>query len=83
VVELGSNDGYLLQAFVERGIPALGIEPRQKRCGGRRRARRPDDGDVLRRGHPSATCRQDRRADRVVANNVLAQVPDLNDFVAG
>jgi SAM-dependent methyltransferase len=83
VVELGSNDGYLLQAFVERGIPALGIEPA---------------GNVAEvaaeRGVPTmvaffgaATARrlavEGRRADLLVANNVLAQVPDLNDFVAG
>jgi SAM-dependent methyltransferase len=83
VVELGSNDGYLLQAFVERGIPALGIEPA---------------GNVaevaVERGVPTVvaffgtdTARRlvadGRRADLLVANNVLAQVPDLNDFVAG
>jgi hypothetical protein len=83
VVELGSNDGYLLQRFVERGIPTLGIEPA---------------GNVAKvateRGVPTLvaffgveTARQlvaeDRRADLLVANNVLAQVPDLNDFVAG
>ena len=83
VVELGSNDGYLLQGFVERGIPALGIEPA---------------GNVaevaIERGIPTLvaffgadTARQliaeGRRADLLVANNVLAQVPDLNDFVGG
>jgi SAM-dependent methyltransferase len=83
VVELGSNDGYLLQAFVERGIPVLGIEPA---------------GNVaevaVERGVPTVvaffgadTARrlaaEGRRADLLVANNVLAQVPDLNDFVAG
>jgi SAM-dependent methyltransferase len=83
VVELGSNDGYLLQAFVERGIPALGIEPA---------------GNVaavaVERGVPTVvaffgadTARrlaaEGRRADLLVANNILAQVPDLNDFVAG
>jgi SAM-dependent methyltransferase len=83
VVELGSNDGYLLQAFVERGIPALGIEPA---------------GNVaavaVERGVPTVvaffgadTARrlaaEGRRADLLVADNILAQVPDLNDFVAG
>src|SRR5512138_2594915 len=83
VVELGSNDGYLLQYFVKRGIPVLGVEPARNvavaaeargvrtvsRLFGRETAR-----DLVAAGHS---------ADLIVGNNVLAQVPDLNDFVAG
>jgi SAM-dependent methyltransferase len=83
VVELGSNDGYLLKNFVEKGIPALGIEP----------ARNVADA-AIQKGVATLVsffgvdvARQLRaegqRADLIVANNVLAQVPDVNDFVAG
>lgn len=83
VVEVASNDGYLLQHFVEEGIPALGIEPAANVA----RA-------ALERGIPTlieffgqAVARelvaQGKQADLIVGNNVLAQVPDLNDFVGG
>jgi SAM-dependent methyltransferase len=83
VIEIASNDGYLLQHFVARGIPVLGIEP----------ARTAADR-ALARGIPTervffgqATARSLRvagyRADLLVSNNVLAHVPDINDFVAG
>src|SRR3989441_91855 len=83
VVEIASNDGYLLQWFVARGIPVQGIEPAanvaqvaiQKGVAtwvqffGREMARQVAAGG--------------KRADLLIGNNVLAQVPDLNDFVAG
>ena len=83
VVEVASNDGYLLQYFVQRGVPVLGIEP----AGNVAQA-------ALARGVPtvvrffgqsvaSELASEGRRADLVVGNNVLAQVPDLNNFVAG
>jgi SAM-dependent methyltransferase len=83
VVELASNDGYLLQHFVARGVPVLGIEPAHN-------VAQAAEG----RGVPTLTrffgeeladelADDGRQADLVVANNVLAQVPDLNGFVAG
>jgi len=83
VLELASNDGYLLQYFKAKGIPVLGIEPArnvgQVAVGkgiptiaaffGRRLARELASGG--------------QRADLLLGNNVLAHVPDLNDFVAG
>jgi hypothetical protein len=78
---LGSNDGYLLQHFVALGVPVLGIEPAPR---GGSRARQ-----AFRRWSPSSvqTARQvvvdHGHADLIVANNVLAQVPELNDFVVG
>lgn len=83
VVEVASNDGYLLQYFQHAGVPVLGVEPAanvaavaqrrgiptQVRFFGRKTAR-----DLVAHGH---------QADLIAANNVIAHVPDLNDFVAG
>ena len=64
VVEVGSNDGYLLQHFVAQGIPVLGIDPAaQRRRGGARSETCPDAGAVLRRGDVAARARR-RRAPR-------------------
>jgi len=83
VVEVASNDGYLLQHFVARGIPALGVEPAANvaRVAEERGVRTLVEffgRDLARR-----LAQRGERADLVVANNVLAQVDDLNDFVAG
>jgi SAM-dependent methyltransferase len=83
VVELGSNDGYLLKHFVGLGVPVLGIEPAANVAESARRAGVP----TLNAFFGSVTARQvvaERgHADLIVANNVLAQVPELNDFIAG
>jgi SAM-dependent methyltransferase len=83
VVELASNDGYLLQHFVRRGVPVLGVEPARNVAAVAEEKGVPTlveffgvqsaDGIAARRGH----------ADLIVANNVLAQVPDLHDFLDG
>ena len=83
VVEIGSNDGYLLKYFKARGIPALGIEPAENvartalGCGidtlVRFSGQTPQAG-LVEEGIP---------ADLLLGNNVLAHVPDLNDFVRG
>ena len=82
VVEVASNDGYLLQHFVERGISSLGIEPAMNVATA-----------AIERGVPTLvsffgaeTARdlaRERRADLLIGNNVIAQVPDLHDFVEG
>lgn len=83
VVELASNDGYLLQFVKAAGIPCLGIEPTASTA----RAARALGIDTLeaffgeKLGHDLAQTR--RHADLIAANNVLAHVPDINDFVAG
>ena len=83
VLEIASNDGYLLRHFVDLGIPAArrrtGGERRRRRAGARHRDRRR----VLRHRVAEQLVADGRQADLVVANNVLAHVPDLNDFVAG
>jgi SAM-dependent methyltransferase len=83
VLELASNDGYMLRNFAERGIPVLGIDPAPGPAHAARDAGIPTleafFGDELAR-----SLRTDgTRADVVIANNVLAHVPDLNGFVEG
>lgn len=83
VLEIASNDGYLLQYFVQRGVPCLGVEPTACTA----RAARQKGVETLERFWGTATARQvlaERGLqDLVVGNNVLAHVPDINDFVAG
>jgi 2-polyprenyl-3-methyl-5-hydroxy-6-metoxy-1,4-benzoquinol methylase len=83
VVEIASNDGYLLQYFVQRGVPVLGIEPAAN-C-----AREAEKKGVRTRVDFFGTRLADElagrgtRPDLLLGNNVLAHVPDLNDFVQG
>lgn len=83
VVELASNDGYLLKNFVAAGIPCLGIEPTASTAAAAECLGIP----VLRQFFGTALGRQlaaqGRQADLIVGNNVLAHVPDINDFVGG
>jgi len=83
VVEVASNDGYLLQYFVKRDVPVLGIEPAANVA-----------KVAVEKGVPTLVkffgtelakqlVKEGRSADLVLGNNVLAQVPDLNDFVEG
>lgn len=83
VVEVASNDGYLLRWFVERGIQVLGIEPAGNVAQAAEAAGIPTVVKFF--GAETARHLADRgtRADLLVGNNVLAHVPDLNDFVAG
>ena len=83
VVEVASNDGYLLQYFVQNNIPVLGIEPAKNVA-----------KVAIEKGVPTITeffgvklaeqlRDEGRQADLIAGNNVLAQVPDINDFVGG
>jgi hypothetical protein len=83
VVELASNDGYLLQYFVEKNIPVLGVEPAANVA-----------KVAVQKGIPTLVhffgtqlaqelTEEGVKADLLLGNNVLAQVPDINDFVAG
>jgi SAM-dependent methyltransferase len=83
VVELASNDGYLLQYFVKRGIPALGIEPAANvaKAAEERGVKTVVDffgADLARK-----LVSQGKSANLILGNNVLAQVPDINSFVEG
>lgn len=83
VVELASNDGYLLQYFMAKGIPVLGVEPARNVA-----------QIAIGKGIPTVTeffgkklarelTQKGKRADLLLGNNVLAHVPDISDFVAG
>ena len=83
VYEIASNDGYLLQHFIEMRIPVTGIEPAANVAAAAREKNIPTiveffGVDVARR-----LISEGKRADLIIGNNVLAQVPDLNDFVGG
>lgn len=82
-VEVASNDGYLLQYFVERGIPVIGVEPATNVA----EAAEKKGVQTLVKFFGLETALEmvasGQAADLIIGNNVLAQVPDLNDFVAG
>lgn len=83
VMEVASNDGYLLQNFVASGIPCVGIEPTMAVAEKAESIGVP----VIREFFSQAFARQfiktNRKADLIIGNNVLAHVPDINDFIAG
>jgi hypothetical protein len=83
VVELASNDGYLLRNFVSRGIPCLGIEPAANVASAAAEVDVPTLVEFFGRRCATELAARGPRADLIAGNNVLAQVPDLNDFVAG
>ncbi|MCB9947194.1 MAG: methyltransferase domain-containing protein [Rhodospirillaceae bacterium] len=83
VVELASNDGYLLRNFVERGIPCLGIEPAANVAKVAVEAGVPTRVEFFGVDSARRLAGEGKQADLICGNNVLAQVPDLNDFVAG
>jgi hypothetical protein len=83
VVELASNDGYLLQYFVAYNIPVLGIEPAANVAEVAVQKNIPTLVKFFNRELASELAAEGKRADLLLGNNVLAQVPDLNSFVAG
>jgi hypothetical protein len=82
-VELASNDGYLLQWFVEKGIPVLGIEPALNVAKVAEEKGVPTLTEFFGAELASKLVGEGTMADLIIGNNVLAQVPDLNSFVAG
>jgi 2-polyprenyl-3-methyl-5-hydroxy-6-metoxy-1,4-benzoquinol methylase len=83
VVELASNDGYLLQYFLEKGIPVLGIEPAANVAQAAINKGIPTVVKFFGTKTAQELSVEKGKADLVLGNNVLAHVPDLNDFVAG
>jgi hypothetical protein len=82
-VELASNDGYLLQNFVRKGIPALGVEPAANVAKVAVEKGVPTLVKFFGRETAKEMVVAGQQADVIIGNNVLAQVPDLNDFVGG
>jgi SAM-dependent methyltransferase len=83
VVEVASNDGYLLQNFAKAGIPVLGIDPAAGPASAAEVIGIPTLQDFFTSDLATRLRSEGRQADVLLANNVLAHVPDPNDFVAG
>jgi len=83
VVEVASNDGYLLQHFVARDVPVLGVEPTANTAEAARARGVPTEVTFFNAATGRDLAARGLRADLMAANNVLAHVPDINDFVAG
>ena len=83
VVELASNDGYLLQYFIKKNIPVLGVEPAENVALAAQEKQIPTIARFFGRNLAQELIRQGKAADLIIGNNVLAHVPDINDFVAG
>jgi SAM-dependent methyltransferase len=83
VIEIASNDGYLLKNFVEMGIPCLGIEPAANVAKVAVEAGVPTEVKFFGTETARDLAARGLTADLIVGNNVLAHVPDPNDFIAG
>ena len=83
VVEVGSNDGYLPQHFLAKGIPVLGIEPAANIAKDAERKGVRAVWSFFGEETALSLVAEGKRADLIIGNNVLAQVPDLNGFVKG
>lgn len=83
VIELASNDGYLLQYFVKKGIPVLGIDPAANIAQYAREKGVPTEVMFFGREAAQKVSGKYKKPDLIVGNNVLAHVPDINDFVGG
>ena len=83
VVEIASNDGYLLQNFVARQIPCLGIEPAENVAAAARERGVPTLVEFFGSSLAEKLASEGKRPDLITAKNVLAHVPDINDFVRG
>ena len=83
VVELASNDGYLLKNFIDMGVPVLGIDPSDTVAAAAEKIGVPTMVEFFGERLAKELAGSGRQADLVIGNNVLAHVPLLNDFVAG
>jgi 2-polyprenyl-3-methyl-5-hydroxy-6-metoxy-1,4-benzoquinol methylase len=83
VIEIGSNDGYLLQYFQARGIPVVGVEPARNVAEAAEKKGIPTLAKFFGTHAARELAAAGQYADLIVCNNVLAHVPDLKDFVAG
>ncbi len=83
VIEIASNDGYLLQNFLEKNIPVLGIEPARNVANSAIEKNIPTIIKFFNSDLASKLVSEGKQADLIIGNNVLAHVPCLNDFIKG
>ncbi len=83
VIEIASNDGYLLQYFKEHGVPVLGIEPTANTAAAAKEKGIDSVVDFFGVKLANTLAQKGIKADLLLGNNVLAHVPDINDFVGG
>ena len=83
VIEVASNDGYLLKNFIKQGIPVLGIEPTDSTADLAERINVPTLRSFFGESVAEDLVNQGKTADLIVGNNVYAHVPDINDFTKG
>lgn len=83
VIEVASNDGYLLKNFVEAGIPCLGIEPTDSTAAAAEKIGIPVIREFFGEVLSNRLAQEGKLADLIVGNNVYAHVPDINDFTLG
>lgn len=83
VLEVASNDGYLLQHFIARGLRVLGVEPAENVAEVARAAGIPTESFFFSEASATELVKSRGEFDLIIGNNVLAHVPDINDFAAG
>lgn len=83
VIEVASNDGYLLKNFVASGVPCLGVEPTDSTAAVAEAAGIPVAREFFGQDFASKLVKSGKQADLIIGNNVYAHVPDINDFTAG
>ena len=83
VIEVASNDGYLLKNFISKGIPCLGIEPTKSTAEAAKKIGIPVIEEFFSEALAKTICKLGKQADLIIGNNVYAHVPDINDFTRG
>jgi SAM-dependent methyltransferase len=83
VIEIASNDGYLLKNFLKAGIPCLGVEPTESTASVAKNLGIPVFQEFFTEENGYKLANQHQKADLIIGNNVYAHVPDINDFTAG
>lgn len=83
VIEVASNDGYLLKNFIQKGIPCMGIEPTDSTATAAERLNIPVLRKFFSASLANSLSAEGKTADLIVGNNVYAHVPDINDFTLG
>ena len=83
VIEIASNDGYLLKNFIEKKIPCLGIEPTKSTAAVAKKLDIPVMNEFFNEIIGKQLAKEKKQADLIIGNNVYAHVPDINDFTKG